>query len=91
MIVLQKCIDDVMAPMGFVRERRAFTPHLTLARIRENASPQDIHEFNELVTKARFDIRYKIEVNSINLIKSRLLSSGAVYSSLAEIKLRSQT
>ncbi len=85
---LQKRIDDTLEPMGFAREKRAFTPHLTLARIRESASPQNILEFGELITKTHSVIKYKIEVSNISLMRSQLLPSGAIYSRLAEIRLK---
>lgn len=86
---VQKRIDDVLEPMGFTREKRAFTPHLTLARVRENASPQNRRDFGELIAKTRFDIKYVVEVNSICLMRSQLLPGGAVYCRLAEVKLKS--
>ena len=89
LIALQKRIDDVLEPMGFVAEKRNFTPHLTLARMRESASSQNRRDFAELIAKTHFDIKYKIEVNSVSLMMSQLLPSGAVYSRLAEVKLRS--
>lgn len=84
---LQKRIDDMLEPKGFPREKRAFTPHLTLARIRETASPQNRRDFGELVSKTNFDSTYKIEVSSINLMRSQLLPGGAVYSRLSQAKL----
>jgi 2'-5' RNA ligase len=89
LIALQKRIDDVLEPMGFVREGRSFTPHLTLARMRESASSQNRHDFGELIAKTHLGIRYKIEVNNISLMRSQLLPGGAIYSRLAEVKLRS--
>lgn len=85
---LQKKIDDALEPLGFAREKRAFTPHLTIARIRESASPQNRWDFGELITKTRFEVKYKIEVKDINLMKSQLLPVGAVYSCLAQIRLK---
>lgn len=88
LIVLQKRIDYMLEPMGFIPEKRAFTPHLTLARIRENASPQNRRDFGELITtKVQFAAKYKIEVNSISLMRSQLLYGGAVYSRLAKVNL----
>jgi len=87
LINLQKRIDDVMKPMGFVPEKRAFTPHLTLARIRESASLQNRREFSNLIDRAHFDIKYKIGINSISLMRSQLLPGGAVYTCLGEVKL----
>jgi 2'-5' RNA ligase len=83
----QKRIDDGLVPLGFTRETRPFTPHLTLARVRENCSPGDRRGLGELVTKTHVEIDYAITVNSLSLIKSQLLPTGAVYSRLAEVKL----
>ncbi|GAI25354.1 unnamed protein product, partial [marine sediment metagenome] len=35
---LQKYIESTLAPLGFAPESRPFTPHLTLARLRDRAS-----------------------------------------------------
>jgi 2'-5' RNA ligase len=87
LLALQRRIDDDLEPLGFLREKRAFTPHLTLARLREDASWQDRQGFGELVGKTHFDTKCSIEVNSICLMKSQLLPGGAVYSRLAEVPL----
>ena len=85
---LQKRIDDELKPMGFVPEKRAFTPHLTLARIRETASLQNRNDFGNLVSRTHFCSKNVIEVKGINLIRSQLQPTGAVYSRLAEVDLR---
>jgi 2'-5' RNA ligase len=84
---LQKSIDDNLAGLGFDREKREFTPHITLARMRDKASPADRRKFGELIVNKRFNFRYKIDVESINLMRSQLLPGGAVYSRLAQLKL----
>ena len=86
---LQKCIDDELKPLGFVPEKRAFTPHLTLARLRETASLQDRKDFGALVSAAHFCSKNSIEVNGVNLMRSQLMPTGAVYSRLNEVKLKS--
>jgi RNA 2',3'-cyclic 3'-phosphodiesterase len=83
----QKRIDDGLVPLGFVKEARPFTPHLTLARLRENCSPGDRRDLGELVMKTHVEVDYKVAVNSLSLMKSQLLPGGAVYSRLAEVKL----
>jgi len=83
----QKRIDDGLAPLGFTKEARPFTPHLTLARLREGVSSGDRRDFGELVMKTPVEANYKVNVNSLSLMKSQLLPTGAVYSRLAEVKL----
>ncbi len=83
----QQRLDNGLGPLGFAKEARPFTPHLTLARLRENCSPGDILHFGEMVASSHVEVDYKFTVNSLNLMRSQLLPKGAVYSSLAEVKL----
>ena len=88
LIAWQQRIDDGLAPLGFAKETRPFTPHLTLARLREGVSPGDRRDFGELVMKTPIEVNYRVKVNSLSLMKSQLLPTGAVYSRLAEVKLK---
>jgi 2'-5' RNA ligase len=87
LIAWQKRIDDGLVPLGFAKEARPFTPHLTLARVRENCSPGDRRDLGETVAKTSVDVDYKVMVNSLSLMKSQLSPGGAVYSRMAEVKL----
>jgi len=87
LVAWQQRIDSGLAPLGFARETRPFTPHLTLARLREGVSPGDRRDFGEMVAKTPAEVSYKFNVSSLNLMKSQLLPGGAVYSRLAEVKL----
>src|SRR4030066_293509 len=91
LIAWQKRIDDGLVPLGFAKEVRPFTPHLTLARVRENCSPGDRRGLGELVMKTPVEIDYKLMVNSLSLMRSQLSPGGAVYSRLAEVKLSDKT
>ncbi len=84
----QQRIDNGLAPLGFARETRPFTPHLTLARLREGVSPGDRRDFGEMVAKTPAEVSYKFNVSSLSLMKSQLLPGGAVYSRLTEVKLK---
>lgn len=85
LIVLQKNIDDALEPLGFQKEKRAFTPHLTLARLREAASMMNKRDFSEAIKRIQFDVRYKWEIRSVCLIRSQLSPQGAIYSKIAEM------
>jgi len=84
---LQKGIDSVLLPLGFPRESRPFTPHLTLARVRERASPQERRRFGELVMSTKFEARLPLEVSAISLMRSRLTPAGAIYSRIFTLRL----
>ncbi len=91
LISLQQLIDKALIPQGFSPEQRPFSPHLTLARLRENALPRDRQSFGELLQKTPFTAKYEIEVDSISLMWSQLFPAGAVYTRLAWIAFRQST
>ncbi|MFO7772605.1 MAG: RNA 2',3'-cyclic phosphodiesterase [Dehalococcoidia bacterium] len=84
---LQQNIDSVLAGLGFPGEERPFVPHLTLARIRQGASPWERRSFGELVDCAIFEAKYHILVEAISLMRSQLTPAGAVYTRLAVVGL----
>jgi 2'-5' RNA ligase len=84
----QQRIDNGLVPLGFAKEARPFTPHLTLARLRDNCSPGDRLHFGEMFARAHVEVNYNFTVTSLNLMKSQLFPAGAVYSRLAEVKLK---
>jgi len=90
LVDLQQRLDRGLVPLGFAPETRPFTPHLTLARLRQGTSPQDQRDFGESVMKTPLEVAYEMNVSSLSLMRSQLLPGGAVYSRLAEVKWNSQ-
>jgi len=88
LVAWQQRLDTGLVPLGFAKENRPFTPHLTLARLRETCSPEDRLRLGEMVGKSQVQVDYKFTVNILSLMKSQLMPSGAVYSLQAEVKLK---
>ena len=86
---LQQQIESTLVPLGFAAESRPFTPHLTLARLRDRASPEERQRLGQLIAGTRFEAVYTIKVDSINLMRSQLTREGAVYSRLSSVGLKS--
>jgi 2'-5' RNA ligase len=84
---LQQNIDSAFAALGFAKEERSFVPHLTLARIRQGASPPERRSFGELVGSAIFKDKYHVKVEAINLMRSQLTPTGAIYTCLSAVEL----
>ena len=84
---LQKRIETNLTPLGFTPETRAFTPHLTLARLRDQASLDERQRFGQLIANTKFDTAYTIEVDAISLMRSQLTREGAIYSRISSAKL----
>jgi len=79
---LQALVEDGVAGLGFPRETRAFTAHLTLARVRDRkagAALAKVLEANQDRTVGSFTAA------SVGLIKSELRPAGAVYTTLVEV------
>jgi len=82
---LQSLVDESMTAIGFDREERAFSPHLTLARIkylRPGYSWQKAIDNIKDIRLAGFD------VDHISLMKSDIKPSGAVYTELGRVSLK---
>ena len=65
LLALQERVEQEISPLGFPREKRDFTPHLTIARIKEPIG-------KERITRAVLD--YKLESDSIQVTEVLLLS-----------------
>jgi 2'-5' RNA ligase len=85
---LQKRIEEMLTPLGFPSEARPFSPHLTLARVRDYARPDDRTALGELIARTSFEQKYRINVNAIHLIKSQLTREGPIYSKINTITLK---
>jgi len=88
LIALQRGIDQALVPLGFAIEKRPFSPHLTLGRLRERASPGERNSIGKLVMATESEGGPAQEVKQISLMRSTLTPSGAIYSRLASIELK---
>jgi 2'-5' RNA ligase len=83
---LEARLQVAMAELGFPREARSFTPHLTLARMRDFASPDEQRRVG-LAVRALSVPRVDLTASEIKLIRSELMPSGPVYTDLATSRL----
>ena len=68
-------------------EKRAFSPHLTIARIRQNGSPQAIQEAGKILSQFKVDSLGTLKVCTVRLYKSDLTPNGPIYTSLLSVPL----
>jgi 2'-5' RNA ligase len=73
---LFESIDAAMAGLGFERETRRFSPHLTIARVKEGAGLANVSSVLTTYNAAFFGT---IEVREILLMESVLKQSGSEY------------
>jgi len=84
---LQQRLESNLVPLGFARESRPFTPHLTLARVREKASPIEQQRFGQLIAGAKFETAHHFTADSISLMQSQLTTGGAIYRQITSASL----
>lgn len=85
---MQRNIDSALTSLGFSPEKRPFSPHLTLGRVREQSSSGDQRRLGELVASLANDKSSPFTVDSLNLMKSTLTREGAIYTCLNSVKLQ---
>jgi 2'-5' RNA ligase len=85
---LQKHIDDGLAPLGFKAEARSFTPHLTLARVREQATLDERQALGRLVSNTGIESGGSLSINAVHLMRSQLTRVGPIYTRISSVALK---
>jgi RNA 2',3'-cyclic 3'-phosphodiesterase len=76
--------DAATAALGIEREKRAYSPHLTLARIKERLDLSYLHR--AIACESSLDFG-RFEARSFYLYRSQLRPTGSVYTKLSEFPL----
>jgi RNA 2',3'-cyclic 3'-phosphodiesterase len=76
--------DSATAALGIPTEKRAFSPHLTLARIKGRVELQPLREAIAVLPSLEFG---GFQAHSFFLYQSTLRPTGSVYTKLAEFPL----
>jgi 2'-5' RNA ligase len=81
---IAKKIDQQLSKLGFEKEKRGFSAHLTIARVKSAKNKDDLMKIIEKFRDIEFGT---FNVNSIKLKKSELTPKGPIYTTLKEVKL----
>ena len=82
---MQERVETELSPLGFPREQRAFSPHITLGRTRANARKIRREEVDRIATEVVY--KAKVSVASADLMRSHLSPRGARYEVLYRAEL----
>lgn len=82
LFALQRRIEIEAERLGYARDEQRFSPHLTLGRLARNASTSEVHQIGEILETTRVESAEKMQVKCVNLYKSDLQPTGAVYTCL---------
>jgi len=84
---LQKNIETALQPLGFSPEKRQYSAHLTLGRVRERASQSQRADLGKALQTMKINDPAAFRVERVSLLQSKLTPGGAVYSRLAGFAL----
>ncbi|MCD6468613.1 MAG: RNA 2',3'-cyclic phosphodiesterase [Thermoplasmata archaeon] len=77
-------LDELLQSLGYKRERRPFSPHLTVARVKHVKDKDALVSLLKKYSEVEFG---EINVDSIKLKKSVLTPKGPIYTTLKEVEL----
>ena len=81
---IRNSIEEGLFSLGFERDSRKFSPHLTLGRFRSSQGRRPLMDKIELLKDKSYGM---IHAETVVLMKSDLAPGGAQYTRLAEISL----
>jgi RNA 2',3'-cyclic 3'-phosphodiesterase len=85
---LYRGIESACARLGYESEQRSFSPHLTIGRIRQDASATDQQKIRRALEGITIDALGTARVNSVHLYKSDLKPTGSVYTQIFSAPLK---
>jgi 2'-5' RNA ligase len=80
-------LNAAAARLGYPAEDRDFSPHLTIGRVRQNATATELQKIRAEVEHLQLGNLGTTRVESIHLFKSDLLPTGSVYTRLFTAQL----
>jgi 2'-5' RNA ligase len=79
LIGLSKSLDDVLMPLKIAREEKPFSPHLTIGRVYQGLSEDQLLKLGEIILRNQPGEIGEVLLDHISLVKSDLLQTGPVY------------
>ena len=91
MITLADRVDAEMAKIGFERETRPFSPHITVGRVKSPRNrgwpPENLDRLRELIERHQNREVGSFGVEQVNIMRSELRITGPIYSVISEIRM----
>ncbi len=84
---LHRTLNRELERRGFAVEKRPFSPHLTLARIKVPLKPDERQSLQYLLKETKLASSSPYRVTQLSVMKSELLRSGARYTHLDDYAL----
>ncbi len=89
LVRLQRGVEAVCARLGYPAEERAFSPHLTIGRVAQTASPAEMERIRQTLQTTAVAALGEFLVDAVHIFKSDLQPGGSVYTRLYSFPLSS--
>jgi RNA 2',3'-cyclic 3'-phosphodiesterase len=88
---LQRKLEIGTSRLGYMREERKFSPHLTIGRIPRNANSDSVSKVSKLLSEIKIGYLGAACIRDVHLFRSDLHPGGAVYTKLFSGELNKTT
>lgn len=82
---LAQAIENALIPLGFAKEERVFTPHVTLGRVKTARKNSTL---TKKIETYKIGDNLKQTIDRVTLFQSTLTPAGPIYKTLATFPLR---
>ena len=87
---LQRGIEAASAKLGYPLEKRPFSPHLTIGRVKQRVNSKDIKNICTAYEETEIGTLGIANVTAVQLFKSDLKPTGAIYTRLHSAPLQTR-
>lgn len=84
---LQKNVEAGAVRLGYEKEERGFSPHLTLGRVGQNVSAADLQRIRSALENTQIGRIGTATIEAVHLYKSDLHTDGSIYTKLLSVPL----
>ena len=88
LINLQRLIEAATERLGYMKEDRPFSAHLTLGRVSRSAAPRDARLIGEVLESTKVGFLGAAHIGAVYLFKSDLRTTGSIYTKIYSAPLR---
>ena len=79
---IHQLLDDALQKIGVKPDRRNFTAHLTIARVRRKTDPKSIQAIGTTLSEFKVETLGLVTIDRVILMKSELTPQGPIYTAL---------
>ena len=87
LLSLQRGIEAAATTLGYPGDKRLFSPHLTIGRVKKNVNSAQVQKIREALDQTKLGVLGTAHVTEVHLFKSDLKPSGSVYTKLFSVPL----